>query len=145
LKLKSIRRIAAKILNTGISKVWIDSSQAAKAREAITAEDVRELVKKGIVKKKRPSFQSKGRARVLKAQKRKGRKKGFGKRKGKAKARMRKKETWTKRVRALRRKWKELKKQESLEGKEFSKAYRLIKGNYFKGRKQLEEFIKTGK
>jgi len=141
-KLESVRKIAARILNCGESKVWMDPEQSSKAGEAITKEDVKELIRTGVIKKKRAQFQSRGRARILKAQKRKGRKKGHGKRKGTARARSNKKESWMKRVRSLRRKLAELKKEGSIKEGEYKKFYKLIKGNYFRGRKHLEEAVK---
>lgn len=141
-KLESIRRIAARELNCGQSKVWIDPVQSSKAKEAITKEDIKELIRNGMIKKKRENAQSRGRARTLQAQKRKGRKKGMGKRKGTFKARVNKKESWMRRVRSLRRKLKELRKEGSLKEGEYKKFYKLIKGNYFRGRKHLEEIAK---
>ena len=145
MNLKSIRKIAAGILKTGESKVWIDSGQTGKAKEAITKEDIRDLIKKGIIKEKHTSFQSKGRARILQRQKKKGRKKGFGKRKGTFNARMKKKQTWVKKVRALRSKLKELRKNGELKEGQFKHFYSLIKGNYFRGKKHIEETAKAGK
>lgn len=144
LNLKSIRKISARVLKVGISKVWIDEAQTAKVKEAITKEDIKGLIKGRVIRKKRDAFQSRGRARLLQAQKRKGRKKGFGKRKGTQKTRMRKKQSWVKRVRALRKKLRELKKQGIVEKGSFKRFYKLIKGNYFKGKKQLEEAARAG-
>ena len=78
----------------------------------MTKEDVRALVKEGAIKKKQVNSQSKGRARILKLKKKKGRKSGRGKKKGTKKARSEKKPTWMKNVRAQRKKLKELREKE---------------------------------
>lgn len=142
MRIQSVRRIAAKLLNCGESKVWIDQTQGAKVKEAITTEDVKALIKSATIKKKHENFHSRGTARILQAQKRKGRKKGKGKRKGTQKARMKTRESWIKRVRALRKKLTELKAKGEIPEGQYKKFYKLIKGNYFKGRKQLEEAVK---
>jgi ribosomal protein L19E len=45
------------------------------------------------------------------------------------------------RVRGLRKKLKELKDEDKLNGKIYSKLYLMVKGNYFRGKKHLEEYI----
>lgn len=142
MRIQSVRRIAAKLLNCGESKIWFDSTQGAKVKEAITTEDVKALIKSAVIKKKHENAHSRGTARILQAQKRKGRKKGKGKRKGTQKARMKTREAWIHRVRALRRKLTELKAKGEIPEGQYKKFYKLIKGNYFKGRKQLEEAVK---
>ena len=139
MRIQSVRRIAAKLLNCGQSKIWIDATQGAKVKEAITTEDVKALIKSATIKKKRENFHSRGAARILQAQKRKGRKKGKGKRKGTQKVRMKTRESWIKRVRSLRKKLTELKAKGEIPEGQYKKFYKLIKGNYFKGRKQLVE------
>ena len=49
--IKSIKRIASRLLKCGITKIWIDPKRINEAKKAITREDVRKLIKQGIVKK----------------------------------------------------------------------------------------------
>jgi len=68
------------------------------------------------------------------------RKRGQGKRKGTPQARQ-KRNTYNERVRGLRKRLRELRKEDKLNDKVYSKLYLMIKGNYFRGKKHLEEYI----
>ena len=144
--IKSIRRIAVRMLGVGEKKVWMDPEKTQKISEAITANDIRELISQGTIAKNRPNMQSRGRARRLQEKHSKGRKKGKGKRTGTKSARMGKKGLWIKKVRALRKKLKELREEGILGEKgQYKKYYKLVKGNFFRGKKQLEQVIKGEK
>lgn len=146
MQLNKIKRIAAGILKVGESRVWMDPENGPKIKESITKDDVRNLIKEGIIKKKKIAEHSKSRARRLKEKKRKGRKRGYGKRKGTGKVRAKKKKEWIKKVRSQRRALKELKEKKLLKGKgKYGKIYKMIKGNYFKGKKYVEEMVKGAK
>jgi len=108
---------------------------------------VRELVTEGVIRKRRPLSQSRARARKLKEKKSKGRKKGSGKRKGTKKTRVNEKKTWMKKVRAQRRTLKELKEKspKAVEKIGYSKLYRMIKGNYFRGKNYLIAYVEEKK
>jgi large subunit ribosomal protein L19e len=108
--------------------------------DAITKDDVRKLIVDGIVEKQPNTGQSRGRARVLLEKKKLKRKRGPGKRKGTRKAREKVDEHSVK-VRALRKRLKEIKAEDKLNGKNYNTLYLRIKGNYFRGKKHLEEFI----
>ena len=141
-----LRRLAVDVLNVGKERVWFDPEQRDKIREAMTKDDVRALVTEGVVKKKPATGQSSFRTKKLKAQKKKGRRKGFGKRKGTYKARLEKKATWIKNVRAQRKMLKELKEKEPglFEDVNYGEMYRKISGGYFKGKKYVEQAVKKG-
>jgi large subunit ribosomal protein L19e len=139
--LNKVRRMAAQVLKVGENKVRFDPLQLDKAREAMTKEDVRSLIKEGVIKKKKSNEQSRARARKLHEKKKKGRKKGSGKRKGSAKAREKQEKSWMKNVRAQRKKLKELKKKGKVRKGLYQKTYKMIKGNYFKGKKYVEAFV----
>lgn len=145
MKDKKVRIIASEVLKIGKTKVFISPRQVQRLKDAMTKEDVRELIKEGLIRKRKDNLQSKARARVLKAKKKKGRKKGQGKRTGKKTARTKKKETWIKNVRAQRRTLKEMKKSGVKLKKPARKIYLMIKGNYFKGKKYLEAMVEGKK
>ncbi len=46
------KRIAASVLKVGLNKVWFDPTRISEIREAITREDVKELIKEKVIKKK---------------------------------------------------------------------------------------------
>jgi len=145
MQLNKIRRMAAEILKVGKTKIVFSEKDKSRIAESMTKEDVRQLIKEGIVKKRKDNYHSRARARKLKEKKTKGRKRGKGKRKGTIKARTNKKKAWMKKVRSQRKKIKELKKTGKMEKGEYTKIYRMIKGNYFKGKKYVEAMVKGDK
>jgi large subunit ribosomal protein L19e len=147
MELNKAKEMAAKLMKVGVNKIYLDPAQTAKVAEAMTKDDIRGLIADRVIKKRQDNSQSKGRTRKLKESKRKGRKRGKGKRKGTKKTRAEKKNTWINKVRAQRRTLKELREEdpEAVAAKGYSKVYRRIKGNYFKGKKYLREYIQGGK
>jgi len=147
MKAEKAREIAAKLLKVGKNKIWIDPEESESIKEAITKDDIRELIKNGVIKKKKESEQSRGRARKVEKQKKKGRRKGHGSRKGTAKVRMDRKKNWINRVRAQRALLKELKEKNPEQVKKlgYSKLYRMIKGGFFRSKAQLERFVMEAK
>jgi large subunit ribosomal protein L19e len=141
---RKAKELAAKILKVGVGKIFINPQETTKVKEAMTKDDIRGLIADRIIKKRQDNYQSKGRTRVLKSQKKKGRKRGHGKRTGTKKARIEKKKTWMKKVRAQRRTLKELKEKdpEAVKKVGYSNVYKKIKGGYFRGKKYLEEYVK---
>ena len=144
MQIKRAKEIAAKLLKVGESKIWVNPEEGEKIKEAMTKEDVRALIGDRIIKKKKINEHSRGRARTLQKQKKKGRKKGAGKRKGKNTARTNPKKKWMSNVRSQRKKLSELKEEAKKSGI-YSTAYKRIRGSFFRGRKHLEEFIKGDK
>ncbi len=142
---EKIRRLAGKILKTGESKIWIDPSETKAIEEALTKEDVRGLIGKKLVRKRRLAFHSRGAARILAAKKKKGRKRGFGKRRGKAAARTSTKRKWMENVRSQRKFLRGLREGKKITREMYTKVYKLIKGGYFRGKKQIELFVKENK
>ena len=142
--LNKVKRIAARVLKTGVNRIWLNPEERERIQEVITKDDVRALVKEGIIKKKCVQAQSRARARKLREKKAKGRKKGAGKRKGSRKTRSQKKKSWMKNVRAQRRTLKELREKNpsGVEKAGYSNVYRKIKGGFFRGKKYVESFVK---
>lgn len=49
--LKMQRRIAAELLKCGENRVWIDPEKVDEVASAITREDIRRLIKEGVIRK----------------------------------------------------------------------------------------------
>jgi len=139
-----LRRLAAIVLKCGKSKIWVDPVAQERLAEAMTKEDVRTLIKDGVIKERRDPGHSRGRARALQIKRRKGRKAGKGKRTGTKKARVKPKQRWMANVRAQRMWLRKLRTEDQIKGEHsYSKLYNMVKGGYFKGKRHLEQ-VATG-
>merc|ERR1711993_209375 len=88
------KRLAASVLKCGKKKIWLDPNETNEIANANSRQNVRKLVKDGLIIKKPQVVHSRARTRKLLEAKRKGRHKGFGKRRGTANARMPEKVIW---------------------------------------------------
>ncbi len=141
--LKKAKELAAEILKVGKSRIYMDPTNLKKVDEAMTKDDVRGLIAERIIKKRKVNFQSRGRSRVAILQKQKGRSRGKGKRRGTKNTRVDKKSNWIHKVRAQRAMLQELKKTNpaAVEEKGYGNIYKRIKGNFFKGKNYLKEYV----
>ncbi len=139
--------MAAQVLKAANKDVWFDGKEIEKIQSVMTKEDVRDLIKEGVIKKRKKQSQSRGRAKLLKEKKKKGRKKGRGKRRGKRKAREEGKKQWEKNVRGQRKILKELKEKqpEAVKKIGYRKLYKRIKGGFFKGKDYLKASVEGRK
>jgi len=137
MELNKIKKLAANILGVGVNRVKIKDKE--KAGEAMTRDDVRTLLKQGKLEVKPIKGTSRVRARIRKAQKKKGRRSGRGTRRGPKKARTPRKEVWMRKVRALRRQLKKIKKE--LKPGKYRKLYNMIKGGYFRDKGHLMLYV----
>ncbi|MFC6733366.1 MULTISPECIES: 50S ribosomal protein L19e [unclassified Haladaptatus] len=139
--LKAQRRLAADVLDVGKNKVWMDPEASAEIAEAITREDIRELVADGSIKAKDKRGNSRGRARKRNEKRAYGHRKGPGSRKGKAGARQNKKKDWTSRIRAQRKKLKELRDEGELDRTQYRSLYNKASGGEFRSVQYLLNYI----
>jgi large subunit ribosomal protein L19e len=136
----AVRKMAAGILKCGESRVKIQLSK--EVEEALTREDVKSLIRAGLVWKVQKKGTSKFRSRVIKRQKRKGRRIREGSRKGKFGAKNPKKKIWIKGIRALRRLLKGLRENGQIGSKTYTQFYPRIKGGEFRNKKHLLFYLK---
>lgn len=139
--LKNQRRMAAEVMNVGKNRVHIDPEETERVEEAITRQDVRNLIESGAITKKKVKGTSRGRARKNRKQKSKGRQKGHGSRKGKKTARKGSKQTWMEQIRAIRKRLKELKEEGEVTNDEYWDLYDMAKGGFFRDTKHLENHV----
>ncbi|MEO2116906.1 MAG: 50S ribosomal protein L19e [Methanocaldococcus sp.] len=136
------RRMAAEILKCGIERVWIDPTQLERVKMAMSKDDIRALIKEGIIKKKQKKGISSARVKKLKEQRKKGRRRGPGSRRGAAGARTPPKERWMATIRALRKTLKQLRDSGKIDKKVYRKLYRMAKGGAFRSRSHLFLYMK---
>ena len=141
MNLRSRKKIAARVLGVGVSKVRFDPEAAADIQDAITKQGLRNLVKLGAIWKVRSKGVSKGRRR-LKAQRHHLRGTGSGSKKGRKTARTGKKTLWVIKVRGMRHRLKARRDRGEISGAVFKKLYANVKGGQVRNLKHLTELIK---
>ena len=141
--LKSQRRMAAEVMDIGENRVWIDPEHTDKVAEAITRQDIRNLVQGGTIDKKKVQGTSKARSKKNKKQKKKGLRKGHGSRKGAKNARKSSKDKWKERIRAIRTRLKEMRDEEEITSDEYRDLYNKSKGGFFRDVNHLENHVEN--
>ncbi|MHA1478489.1 MAG: 50S ribosomal protein L19e, partial [Promethearchaeota archaeon] len=136
------KRMAAEIVKCGENRVYFDPYLIDEIKMAITREDIRNLVKEGIILKKYKKGNSKYRKNLRHERKKKGRARGLGKRKGTKYARLPKKKRWMNRIRPQRRELKKLRDRKLITTATYRKLYKNAKGGMFNSVAQMNRHIK---
>ena len=142
MNLKNKKRIASQILKAGTKRVWFNPDKLSEIKEAITKEDIRNLIREGSIRVKQKKGVSRFRVRKTLVQKRKGRKQGPGTRKGKATARLNQKTQWIAKVRSQRALLKRLRYSNLVNNEVFRSLYAKVKGGFFRSAKHIKIYIK---
>ncbi|MFO7793655.1 MAG: 50S ribosomal protein L19e [Candidatus Nanohaloarchaea archaeon] len=141
--LKSQRRMAAEVMKVGKNRVWIDPEHTDKVAEAITRQDIRNLVEGGTIDKKDVKGTSKARSKKNKKQKKKGLQKGHGSRKGAKNARKSSKDTWKEQIRAIRKRLREMRDEGTVNSEEYRDLYNKSKGGFFRDVNHVENHVEN--
>lgn len=137
MNLKNKKELAAKILKVGTGRVWLDPNKSTEIKEAITRDDLKKLIRTGVILVKQKKGVSRGRIRLVLEQKRKGRRKGPGSRKGKHTARAGKKRLWVNKIRLYRSLLKSLVEKELIAKKTYRDLRNKAKGGFFRNRRHI--------
>jgi large subunit ribosomal protein L19e len=135
------KRLAAKILKVGVTRVWMDPERLEDIATAITREDIRGLVTEGVVKRKPATGISRGRARARDIKRAKGHGKGHGNRRGAKYARTPKKESWMRKIRAQRKVLKTMREEKTIDAHAYRILYLKAKGGEFRNVAHLKSYI----
>lgn len=143
--LRTQKRIAAEVLGIGQSRIWINPESMQDVLQAMTRDDVRELIKEGLIQEKpeKKPTRATAKKRAERRKKRKG--VGHGKRRGTASARKSDKAKWMEKVRSQRRFLRGLREKGTISDSVYRTYYRQVKGGRFDSLKHLKDSMKTDK
>ncbi|MFC6835192.1 50S ribosomal protein L19e [Halomarina ordinaria] len=142
--LSAQKRLAADVLDVGKNRVWFDPDAHGEIADAITREDIRELVSQGTIDTKSDArSNSRGRARERNRKRAYGHRKGPGSRKGKSGAREGKKKSWMSRIRAQRATLRDLRDSGELDRSEYRELYGMASGGEFDSVSDLERYVEN--
>ncbi len=152
MNLNTQRKISAKILKCGETRVWMSPAAQEKIKSAITRRDVRGLIKDGLVRKLPVKDSRRAGPKLRMIQESKGRRSGRGSRKGALGARAGKKEKWLRIIRPQRSLLKKLKDEGKLQKADSETAasvygtlYKQIKGGMFRSKHHLISHLEERK
>jgi len=139
--LSAQKRLAGEELDVGANRVWFDPEEQDELADAITREDIRDLIADGTIRVEETQNNSRGRARARQEKRDYGHGTGAGTRKGKAGARRADKDEWISRIRAQRSRLKELRDEEDvLNPTQYRELYNKASGGEFDSVARLEAF-----
>jgi len=127
------KRMAAKVLKVGISRVWLDPAKREDIEKAVTKWDIRKLIKQNAIKAL-PEKLHRPKERVKK-------RKGTGRRKGGKYSIVSRKRRWISTIRPLRELLKELKSSGQIDNPTYKKMRLLAKGGVFRSRAHLRLYL----
>lgn len=141
MRLSNQKRLAADILKVGQTRVWIDPMRLDDVEDVITRDEIRKLISDGVIKARAPQGVSRGRARIRDAKRKKGLRRGPGSRRGKWTARNPKKQTWMRRIRAIRKHLRDLVNRRIIQVTTYRRLYVLAKGGTFADINEVNQYI----
>ncbi len=141
MKIDSAKKIAARHLKAGTSRIWIDTNSVDQVLEAATRDEIRALIRRNVIQKIPEKGNSGARFRKRIIQKSKERRRGPGSVKGTKNARDPRKRKWIRTIRAVRSELREMKAEGKVTGSDYRKYYRISKGGKIRSRAQLSAQI----
>ncbi|ELZ23126.1 50S ribosomal protein L19e [Halosimplex carlsbadense 2-9-1] len=139
--LSAQKRMASDVLDVGENKIWLDPERQGELADAITRDDIRELVDEGAIRAESPKGNSRGRARERQKKRAYGHQKGQGSRKGTAGGRENQKEKWESQIRAQRAKLRELRDSGEISKSHYRELYDRASGGEFDSVADIERTL----
>jgi large subunit ribosomal protein L19e len=139
------RRMAAEILKCGRSRVKMNPNSLEDIAEAVTRDDIRRLIKEGIIEARQKDGISNGRLKKRMEQKAMGKRKGQGSRKGKKGARQPRKRRWISTIRPIRRTLREYRENEVISDETYRYYYKHASGGMFRSVSHMRTHMEAEK
>lgn len=139
--LKVQKRLAAQIMKCSPKRVIFNEDRLEDIKQAITKRDLKLLIGDKAISEKPMNSTSRFRARKLKLQKSKGRRKGPGSRKGSFNSRFHIKATWMSNLRVQRSFLKELLDKKILGRLAYRDLYLKSKGGFFRSKRHIKLYL----
>jgi len=139
--LKVQKRLAAQIIGCSPKRVSFNTDRLEDIKKAITKRDLRLLIGEKAITSKPLFGGSRSRARKLKIQKSKGRRKGDGSRKGSFNSRFNTKKVWMASVRVQRKFLRELLDKSIITPAAYRELYLKSKGGYFRSKRHIKLYL----
>ncbi|MBD3354648.1 50S ribosomal protein L19e [Candidatus Woesearchaeota archaeon] len=139
------KRLAADILKCSESRIIFNQDRLEDIKEAITKLDIKSLINDKAIKEKPKKGNSRFRARKIKIQKRKGKRKGPGSKKGKKTSRLSKKKSWMNKIRKQRAFLKNLRDKEIITKENYHTLYQKAKGGFFRSKRHIKLYLEEHK
>ena len=139
--LSAQKRLAADVLGVGKNRVRFDPEAQGEIADAITREDVRELVEDGVIEAETTQGNSRGRARERNEKRAYGHRSGHGSRKGTSGGRTDGSAEWQSRIRAQRRTLRELRDDDEITRSQYRELYDMASGGEFDSVRDLRRYV----
>ena len=139
------RKLAARLLNVGVNRIWIDPDRLDDVALAIRRDDIRRLIHEGAIQKAPIKGISRGRAKVVQEKRKRGLRSGPGSRKGKRTSRLSSKQRWMIKIRAIRQHIRKLRARRIIKPRDYRRLYRLSKGGMFSSIRRVDMYIQEHK
>ena len=139
--LSAQKRLAADVLGVGKNRVRFDPEAQGEIADAITRDDVRDLIEDGVIEAEPTQGNSRGRARERNEKRAYGHRSGHGSRKGTSGGRTDGSEEWQSRIRAQRRTLRELRDDDEITRSQYRELYDMASGGEFDSVGDLRRYV----
>ncbi|PSP50288.1 50S ribosomal protein L19e [Halobacteriales archaeon QH_7_69_31] len=139
--LSAQKRLAADVLGVGKNRVRFDPEAQGEIADAITRDDVRDLVEDGVIEAEPTQGNSRGRARERNEKRAYGHRSSHGSRKGTSGGRTDGSAEWQSHIRAQRRTLRELRDDDEITRSQYRELYDMASGGEFDSVGDLRRYV----